>query len=135
VLDAPGATPISRALIVLSYAPEEQTEPATTIRRSLEEAFETAMLHQIRRDVELARLRHPTTDVQLLTPSAPLKLRPLEFDPDAIARVLALGRADAESCLRALGDRSTSEREEVRGGQVIPSASMRRRRSWPRAAS
>ena len=110
VLEALEAAPVGRALIVLSYAPEEQTEPATTIRRSLEEAFETAMLHQIHRDIELARLRHPTTDVQLLTPSAPLKLRPLEFDPDAIARVLALGRADAESCLRALGDRPASER-------------------------
>src|SRR5262249_47178584 len=135
VLEALEAAPVGRVLIILSYAPEEQTEPATTIRRSLEEAFETAMLHQIRRDVELARWRHPTTEGQLLTPSAPLKLRPLEFDPDAIARVLALGRADAEACLRALGDRPTSAREEVRGGQVIPSASMRRRRSWPRAAS
>ena len=67
---------------------------AMTIRRSLEEAFETAMLHQIHRDVELARLRHPAVDIQLVTPSAPLRLRPLEFDSDGIARALALGRAD-----------------------------------------
>jgi NTE family protein len=102
VLEALAAAPVGRALVVLSYAPEERAAPPTTIRRSMEEAFETAMLHQIRRDIELARFRHPTTDVQLLTPSAPLKLRPLEFDADGIARALALGRADAETCLRAL---------------------------------
>ena len=62
------------------------------------------LLHQINRDIELARLKHPTTDVQILTPSAPLRLRPLEFDSNAIARALALGRADAETCLRALDE-------------------------------
>jgi NTE family protein len=102
VLEALDAAPVGRALVVLSYAPEDRGGPATTIRRSMEEAFETAMLHQIRRDVELARLKHPTTDVQLLTPSAPLRLRPLEFDSEGIARALALGRTDAETCLRAL---------------------------------
>ena len=102
VLEALEAVPVGRALVVLSYAPEEHAAPANTIRRSMEEAFETAMLHQIRRDVELARFRHPATEVQLLTPSAPLKLRPLEFDADGISRALALGRADAQTCLRAL---------------------------------
>jgi NTE family protein len=102
VLEALEAAPVGRALVVLSYAPEEHVAPPTTIRRTMEEAFETAMLHQIRRDVELARFRHPATEFQLLTPSAPLRLRPLEFDSDAIARALALGRADAQTCLRAL---------------------------------
>jgi NTE family protein len=101
VLEALEAAPAARALVILSYAPEERGAPATTIRRSLEEAFETAMLHQIRRDVDLARLRHPATALQVLTPSAPLRLRPLEFDPDGIARTLALGRADAPPCLQA----------------------------------
>jgi NTE family protein len=101
VLEALEAAPVGRALVILSYAPEERGAPATTIRRSLEEAFETAMLHQIRRDVDLARLRHPATELQVLTPSAPLRLRPLEFDSDGIARALALGRADAPACLRA----------------------------------
>ena len=109
VLEALEAGPVGRALVVLSYAPDEGAGPPTTIRRSMEEAFETAMLHQIRRDTELARLKHPTTEFQLLTPSAPLNLRPLEFDADGIARALALGRADAESCLRALAG-PTSER-------------------------
>jgi NTE family protein len=102
VLEALEAAPVGRALVLLSYAPEEHEAPPTTIRRAMEEAFETAMLHQIRRDVELARLRHPATEFQILTPSAPLKLRPLEFDAAGIARALALGRADAQACLRAL---------------------------------
>jgi len=102
VLEALEAAPVGRALVVLSYAPDERAAPPTTIRRSMEEAFETAMLHQIRRDTELARLKHPTTEFQLLTPSAPLNLRPLEFDAEGIARALAMGRADALTCLRAL---------------------------------
>jgi len=102
VLEALEAAPVGRALVVLSYAPDERAAPPTTIRRSMEEAFETAMLHQIRRDTELARFKHPTTEFQLLTPSAPLNLRPLEFDADGIARALAMGRADAVTCLRAL---------------------------------
>jgi len=102
VLEALEAAPVGRALVVLSYAQDERAAPPTTIRRSMEEAFETAMLHQIRRDTELARLKHPTTEFQLLTPSAPLNLRPLEFDADGIARALAMGRADAVTCLRAL---------------------------------
>ena len=61
-------------------------------------------LHQIRRDVELARLTHPGVDVQVLAPSAPLRARPLEFDPDGLARIVDLGRADAADCLRAWGD-------------------------------
>jgi NTE family protein len=102
VLEALEAAPVHRAIVVLSYAAEEHPAPATTIRRSMEEAFETAMLHQIRRDVELARLKHPTTDIQVLAPSSALRLRPLEFDTEGIASALALGRADAKSCLEAL---------------------------------
>ena len=69
------------------------------MRHALEEAFEMGMIHQIRRDVELARLKFPAVEVQLLTPSAPLALRPLDFDPAAIAGALARGRADATACL------------------------------------
>ncbi|MGH7305952.1 MAG: patatin-like phospholipase family protein [Candidatus Rokuibacteriota bacterium] len=104
VLEALEAAPVDRALVVLSYSADDRGAPPTTLRRIMEEAFETAMLHQIRRDVELARLRHPNTDVQILTPSAPLRLRPLEFDSVGIARALELGRADALACLNALGD-------------------------------
>jgi NTE family protein len=103
VLEALAAAPVDRALVVLSYSADERGAPATTLRRIMEEAFETAMLHQIRRDVELARLKHPSTDVQVLAPSAPLRLRPLEFDSEGIARALELGRADALACLNALG--------------------------------
>lgn len=104
VLEALGATSVERAVVVMSQAPNEPGSRPTTIRRSIEEAFETAMLHQIRRDVELARLKHPAVDVQILAPSAPLRLRPLEFDSDGIARILDLGRADALACLQAWGD-------------------------------
>lgn len=60
------------------------------------------MIHQIRRDTELARLKYAGVDVQLLTPSSPLRLRPLDFDAASIARAIDLGRADARDCLRAL---------------------------------
>jgi hypothetical protein len=86
----------------MSYAPDERGRRPTTMRAAVEEAFETSMIHQIRRDVELARLKYPTVDVRLLTPSAPLQLRPLDFDANAITRALALGRADAGACVTAL---------------------------------
>lgn len=96
---------IGRAIVVMSYAPDERASAPTTLRRTLEDALELAMIHAIRRDVELARLRHPDVDVQLLTPSAPLRLRPLDFHPDDLARALERGRADALTCLEAMGRR------------------------------
>jgi len=93
------AEPIGRALVLLSYAADEVGEAPTRLRRTLEEAFETAMIHQVRRDTELARLRHPAVEVQLLAPTAPLRLRPLEFDPVGMGEALARGRADALRCL------------------------------------
>jgi len=91
---------VERALVVMSYATEERGSPPTTMRRALEEAFEMGMIHQIRRDVELARLKFPDVELHLLTPSAPLALRPLDFDPTGIARALERGRTDALACLR-----------------------------------
>jgi NTE family protein len=91
---------VERALVVMSYAAEERGSPPTTMRRALEEAFEMGMIHQIRRDVELARLKFPEVELHLLTPSAPLALRPLDFDPTGIARALERGRTDALACLR-----------------------------------
>jgi len=104
VLEALAASSVERAVVVLSYAPDEQSARPTTILRSLESALETVMLHNVRRDVELARLKYPAVDVQLLSPSAPLSLRPLEFDPDGMARILALGRSDALECLKSWGE-------------------------------
>lgn len=91
---------VERAVVVMSYAPGEQGRPPSTMRRALEEAFEMGMIHQIRRDVELARLKFPAVELHLLTPSAPLLLRPLDFDPAAIARALERGRSDARACLK-----------------------------------
>lgn len=102
VLEALEADPLlGRAVVVMSYAPTERGAPPTTMRRALEESFELIMIRQIRRDTELAQLRYPSVDVQLLTPSAPLLLRPLDFDAEAMTRLLALGRADAQRCLQA----------------------------------
>jgi len=100
VLEALAAEPgVGRAVVVMSYAPDERGAPPTTMRRALEEAFEMGMIHQIRRDVELARLKFPGVEVHLLQPSAPLALRPLDFDQEGIARALERGRADALACL------------------------------------
>jgi len=102
VLEALRAGPaVGRALVLLSYATGERGEPPTRLRRTLEEAFEMAMVHQIQRDVELARLKHPAVDVQTVTPSAPLGLRPLDFDTAGMAAALARGRDDAARCLAA----------------------------------
>jgi NTE family protein len=95
--------PLARVVVVMSYAPDERGTRPTTMRTTLEEAAEMSMIHQITRDTELARLRYPGVDVQLLTPSAPLLLRPLDFDTDAMARVLDQGKVDALACLRAWG--------------------------------
>ena len=101
ILEALEADPsLGRAVVVMSYAPAERGVPPTTMRRALEESFELIMIQQIRRDTELAQLRHPSVDVQLLTPSSPLLLRPLDFDAESMARLLALGRADAQACLQ-----------------------------------
>ena len=97
--------PVARALVVMSYSPDERGARPTTLRVALEEAFEMAMVHQIRRDTELARLKFPAVDVQLLTPSAPLDLRPLDFDGAGIARALDLGRRDGGACAEAWGGR------------------------------
>jgi NTE family protein len=90
---------VERVVVVMSYAPDERGAPPTTMRRALEEAFEMGMIHQIRRDVELARLKYPAVEVHLLQPSAPLGLRPLDFDQAGIGRALERGRADALACL------------------------------------
>lgn len=101
VLEALEAEPgLARALVVMSYAPGEGGARPTTMRRALEEAFETSMIHQIGRDTELARLRHPGVDIRLLAPSAPLLLRPLDFEPETLGRALEQGRTDGRACLR-----------------------------------
>lgn len=100
VLEALAAEPgVGRAVVVMSYAPDERGAAPTTMRRALEEAFEMEMIHQIRRDVELARLKFPGVELHLLQPSAALALRPLDFDREGMARALERGRADALACL------------------------------------
>jgi hypothetical protein len=65
--------------------------------------MELALIREIERDVELARLRHPQVDVQVLSPSVPLRVRPLDFDGSRLSALIDLGRADGRRCLAALG--------------------------------
>ncbi|MGH7334529.1 MAG: patatin-like phospholipase family protein [Candidatus Rokuibacteriota bacterium] len=90
---------LDRVVVLVSYAAHEDGDPPTTLRRALEQSFEMTMVHQIRRETELARLRYPRVDVQLLVPSASLALRPLDFEPGGLARALELGRRDGAACL------------------------------------
>jgi NTE family protein len=89
------------AVVALSYASDERGERPTTIRRALEQAFEASMVHQIERDVELARLKFPRVNVQVVRPSAPLAMRPLEFEAAALGRAFELGQADGRRYLSA----------------------------------
>jgi len=93
--------PVGRVVVVMSYAQDERGQRPTTMRRTIEEAFEMSMIHQIGRDTELARLKYPGVEVQLLTPSTPLLVRPLDFDAEAMSRMLDRGETDALACLRA----------------------------------
>jgi NTE family protein len=90
-----------RALVLVSYSTGERGRTPTTVRRAIEEAFETAMVHQILRDIELARLKYPDVDVQMLVPSAPLDLRPLDFEPASLGPAFDRGRADGRQCANA----------------------------------
>jgi NTE family protein len=93
--------PLRCAIVALSYASDERGERPTTLRRALEQAFEASMVHQIERDVELARLKFPSVIVQVVRPSAPLAMRPLEFEGPALARAFELGQADGRRYLSA----------------------------------
>ena len=95
---------MQRAIVTLSYAPADRPRPSRRLREVFEDAFETLMVHQIRRDAELGRLRH-RIDVQVIEPSAPLLLRPLDFESGDLSEALARGRADGVRCLDAWSGR------------------------------
>ena len=90
--------PVDRILVVMGFTLEERRERPTSIRKALEAAFEIAMTTQIQRDAELARLRHPAIDVQVLAPSAPLNLRPQDFDSARTGPAYDLGQRDGAAC-------------------------------------
>ena len=104
ILDAlESGVDVRRGVVIMSYAEGERGSAPTTIHRAVEAAFEMGMVTQITREVELARLRFPQVEIHLLTPTAPLDLRPLEFEPAAMARALEQGKADGLACLSELG--------------------------------
>jgi NTE family protein len=121
VLEALGhGVPVGRVVVVMSYAADAGGERPTTMRRALEAAFEMVMVHQIRRDTELAALKHPGIDVQLVTPSAVLAMRPLDFVPAALGEAFDRGRADGAACVR-----TWSARGSETNGVGAPSADAR----------
>src|SRR5262249_11068340 len=77
LLELLAAHPLDRLLVVAPYASESPRD--ATLQSVLERAMELALTREITRDVELARLRHPRVDVQVLAPSLPLRVRPLDF--------------------------------------------------------
>jgi NTE family protein len=101
VLELLAAHPLDRLLVVAAYGGESPRE--ATLRPVVERAIELALTREIERDVELARRRHPRVDVQVLVPSSPLRVRPLDFDGARLASLIELGRADGRRCLEALG--------------------------------
>jgi NTE family protein len=101
VLELVAAHPLDRVLVVAAYASEPPRE--ATVQPVVERAVELALTREIERDVELARLRQPGVDVQVLAPSAPLRIRPLDFDGARLGPIVDLGRADGRRCLEALG--------------------------------
>ena len=99
VLDAlESGIPVERVLVVMGFTPRERRSTPGSIRASLEAAFEIAMITQIERDAELARLRYPAIDLQILAPSTPLQLRPQDFDSLRTARAFELGKRDGATC-------------------------------------
>src|SRR5438445_12995704 len=71
VLEALEADPsVRRAIVGMSYAPGGGGARPSTLRRALEEGFAMGSSHQIGCETELARLKYPAGDFQVLTPSA-----------------------------------------------------------------
>jgi NTE family protein len=101
VLELLAAHPVDRLLVVAAY--RSDAPRAATLQPVLERAVELMLTREIERDVELARRRHPRVDVQVLTPSMPLRVRPLDFDGARLGPLVELGRADGRRCLEALG--------------------------------
>ena len=101
VLELLAAHRLDRLLVVAAYGGEAPRE--ATLQPVVERAVELALTREIERDVELARRRHPRVDVQVLVPSSPLRVRPLDFDGARLGSLIELGRADGRRCLDALG--------------------------------
>ena len=101
VLELLAAHPLDRLLVVAAYASGVPWE--TTLQSVVERAIELRMTREIERDVELARRRHPRVDVQVIVPSSPLRVRPLDFDGARLGSLIELGQVDGRRCLEALG--------------------------------
>ena len=101
VLELLATHPLDRILVVAAYKSEPPREATT--QSVVERAVELALMREIERDVELARFRHPRVDVQVLAPSTPLRVRPLDFDGARLGPLVDLGLVDGRRCIEALG--------------------------------
>jgi predicted acylesterase/phospholipase RssA len=101
VLELLEAHPLDRVIVVAAYAGEPPRDG--TVQPVIERAIELALSREIERDVELARRRHPGVDIQVLTPSRPLRVRPFDFDGPRLAPLIELGRTDGRRCLSTPG--------------------------------
>jgi NTE family protein len=101
VLELLAAHRLDRLLVVAAYSSDAPEE--ATLQPVVERAVELALIREIARDVELARHRHPGVEVRVLFPSAPLRVRPLDFDGARLGPLVDLGRLDGRRCLDALG--------------------------------
>jgi NTE family protein len=101
VLELLEAWRLDRLVVVLGY--ESPSPPDASLQAVVERAVELSLSREVLRDVELARLRHPGVDVQVLRPSAPLAVRPLDFDGARLGALVDRGREDGQRCLDALG--------------------------------
>src|SRR5262245_15126437 len=95
---------VQRAIVTMSYAAAERPAPPRRLRDVLAEVFATRMVLQVLRYADRGRLRH-RVDVQLVEPSAPLLLRPLDFESGALGDAIARGRADGARCVDAWSGR------------------------------
>lgn len=95
---------LDRAFTVFINDPRQADGPANfTLRDVIDRTIEMTIASGVARDTELARFRHPGVEIQVVGPSVPLGIRPLEFRPEETARAIEQGRRDALACLDQLG--------------------------------
>jgi len=95
---------LDRAFAVFIHDPRPPAGPERfTLRDVIDRTIEMMIASGVARDTELARLRHPGVEIQVIRPSAPLGIRPLEFRPEEAQRAIEQGRRDALACLERLG--------------------------------
>lgn len=95
---------LDRVFSVFIHDPRPPDGPERlTLRDVIDRTIELTIAHGVARDTELARLRHPGVEIQVIRPATPLGIRPLEFRPEDAGRAIERGRRDGLVCLERLG--------------------------------